>query len=32
LYRSKELLEMNLCLKIYLPVMTFEPTGRGTRF
>jgi hypothetical protein len=31
LYRSKEPSELNLCLKIHLPVMTLEPTGRGTR-
>jgi hypothetical protein len=31
LYRSKEPSELNLCLKIHLPVTTLEPTGRGTR-
>jgi hypothetical protein len=30
LYRSRVPSELNLCLKIYLPVMTLEPIGRGT--
>jgi hypothetical protein len=31
LYYSSVPLELNLCLKIHLPVMTLEPTERGIR-
>jgi hypothetical protein len=30
LYHSRVPSELNLCLKIHLPVTTLEPTGRGT--